>query len=81
MGPVRTHSLNTGVSETLKVTPQRKVLTHVSPGHGGIGKVQNVINLHFEGNWMPIKVRYHSSRYSPSSSCCSCKCDTLKSFK
>ena len=55
-GPLRTNSLDTGVSETLKVTPIRKVLQHVSPGRGGIGKLQNVINLHFEGNWMPIMV-------------------------
>ena len=57
-GPLRTNSLDTGVSETLKVTPIRKVLQHISPGRGGIGKLQNVINLHFEGNWMPIMVRH-----------------------
>ena len=51
-----------GVSETLKVTPQRKVLQHVTPGRGGIGKLQNVINLHFEGNWMPIKARLLAAR-------------------
>ena len=61
-GPVRTHSLDTGVSETLKVTPQRKVLQHVTPGRGGIGKLQNVINLHFEGNWMPIKATLLAAR-------------------
>ena len=49
--------LPSGVSETLKVTPTRKLLQHVTPGRGGIGKVQNVISLHFEGNWMPIPVR------------------------
>ena len=61
-GPLRTHSLDTGVSETLKVTPQRKVLQHVTPGRGGIGKLQNVINLHFEGNWMPIKATLLAAR-------------------
>ena len=39
-GPLRTNSLDTGVSETLKVTPIRKVLQHISPGRGGIGKLQ-----------------------------------------
>lgn len=53
---MRTNSLDSGVSETLKVAPQRKVLQHITPERGGVGKVQNVINLHFEGNWMPIKV-------------------------
>ena len=55
-GPTRTHTLAPGVSETLKVLPTRKVLQHVTPGRGGIGKVQNVISLHFEGNWMPLTV-------------------------
>ena len=55
-GPLRTNSLDTGVSETLKVDPTRKVLQHITPGRGGVGKLQNVINLHFEGNWMPIMV-------------------------
>ena len=55
-GPLRTHTLPSGVSETLKVTPTRKVLQHVTSGRGGVGKVQNVISLHFEGNWMPITV-------------------------
>ena len=57
IGAKRTYSLATGVSETLKVTPQRKVLSHVTVGKGGVGKVSNTINLHFEGNWMPIKVQ------------------------
>ena len=59
-GPLRTNSLDTGVSETLKVEPSWKVLQHVTPGRGGVGKLQNVINLHFEGNWMPIMVAFTS---------------------
>lgn len=56
-GPQRTHSLDSGQSQTLKVSPTRKVLSLISYGKGGASeKVGNVINLHFEGNWMPLKV-------------------------
>ena len=52
-----THSLDSGQSQTLKVSPTRKVLSLISYGKGGASeKVGNVINLHFEGNWMPLKV-------------------------
>ena len=57
-GPQRTHSLDSGDSQTLKVSPTRKVLNLISYGKGGASeKVGNVINLHFEGNWMPLEVR------------------------
>lgn len=60
---MRTNCLESGISETLKVVPRRKILQHITPGRGGMGKVQNVINLHFEGNWMPIKVgQYRTKR-------------------
>lgn len=53
----RTFSLESGASETLKVAPTRKVLNISTFSKGGcIEKVGNVINLYFEGNWMPIKV-------------------------
>ena len=49
--------LESGVSETLKVEPVRKVLRTVMVGKGGaLEKAGNVINLLFEGNWMPVKV-------------------------
>ncbi|BDA48870.1 hypothetical protein COCOBI_12-5530 [Coccomyxa sp. Obi] len=52
----RTFSLECGASETLKVAPTRKVLNISTFSKGGcIEKVGNVINLYFEGNWMPIK--------------------------
>ncbi|KAK9867090.1 hypothetical protein WJX84_006946 [Apatococcus fuscideae] len=55
-GPQRTHSLDSGQSQTLKVSPTQKVLSLISYGKGGASeKVGNVINLHFEGNWMPLK--------------------------
>ena len=58
-GPQRTHSLESGDSQTLKVSPTRKVLNLISYGKGGASeKVGNVINLHFEGNWMPLQVRW-----------------------
>jgi hypothetical protein len=54
----RTFSLDSGQSETLRVAPTRKVLNVSTFSKGGsIEKVGNVINLYFEGNWMPIKVR------------------------
>ena len=53
----RTFHLESGESETLKVTPTRKVLSVATFSKGGsVEKVGNVINLYFEGNWMPIKV-------------------------
>lgn len=55
--PSRSYSLSTGVSETLKVEPARRLLNIMMNGkHGSAKKVGNVINLHFEGNWMPIQV-------------------------
>ena len=53
----RTFHLESGESETLKVVPTRKVLSVSTFSKGGsVEKVGNVINLYFEGNWMPIKV-------------------------
>lgn len=53
----RTFHLESGESETLKVTPTRKVLSVATFSKGGsVEKVGNVINLYFEGNWMPVKV-------------------------
>ena len=57
-GSHKTHMLQSGVSETLKVEPVRKVIRTVMVAKGGaLEKAGNVINLLFEGNWMPIKVR------------------------
>ena len=51
------HSLPPGASETLQVEPVRKLLRTVVVGRGGaVEKAGNVIHLHFEGNWLPIKV-------------------------
>lgn len=53
----RTFHLDSGESETLKAVPTRKVLSVSTFSKGGsVEKVCNVINLYFEGNWMPIKV-------------------------
>lgn len=57
--PPKSYSLATGVSETLKVQPARRLLNIMMTGkHGAAKKVGNVINLHFEGNWMPIQVQH-----------------------
>ena len=37
-GPMRTNCLETGVSETLKVVPRRKVLQHITPGEAARAK-------------------------------------------
>ena len=56
---MKTHSLDSGVSETLKVVPHRKLLSVAMASRGGgTEKIGNVINLHFEGNWMPIKASF-----------------------
>lgn len=65
----RTFHLESGESETLKVVPTRKVLSVSTFSKGGsVEKVGNVINLYFEGNWMPIKVWDHMSAH------CVCAC-------
>ena len=59
--PPRSFSLPSGVSETLKVQPARRLLNIMMTGkHGAAKKVGNVINLHFEGNWMPIQVNLNA---------------------
>lgn len=59
-GANKNHKLPSGVSETLKVEPVRKVIRTVMVGKGGaLEKAGNVINLLFEGNWMPIEVSHH----------------------
>ncbi|KAK9815754.1 hypothetical protein WJX72_009012 [[Myrmecia] bisecta] len=56
VGVARPHSLASGASETLQVVPVQKTLHMMAVGKGGgTEKLGNVINLHFEGNWMPIK--------------------------
>ena len=65
MGQHDTHRLLPGVSETLQCSPVRKLLRMVVVGKSGaVEKAGNVIHLHFEGNWMPIKARHACS------SCC-----------
>ena len=62
---MKTHSLDSGVSETLKVVPHRKLLSVAMASRGGgTEKIGNVINLHFEGNWMPIKASPTAIRQS-----------------
>ena len=52
----RVYTLETGESETLKVVPVMKRLDFVqSPQiNASTQRLGSVINLHFEGNWMPI---------------------------
>lgn len=58
-GQHESHSLPPGASETLQVEPVRKLLRTVVVGRAGaVEKAGNVIHLHFEGNWLPIKVRF-----------------------
>lgn len=56
-GANRTFALGEGVMETLKVVPRRKALNFVTAVKGGSNyKVGSVINLMFEGNFLPLKV-------------------------
>jgi hypothetical protein len=53
------YSLDDGASESLRVVPATKSLNFVqlaSASVAGSERVGSVINLHFEGNWMPIRV-------------------------
>ena len=78
--PPRSFNLATGVSETLKVNPARRLLNIMMTGkHGGAKKVGNVINLHFEGNWMPIQVMLILSSQLWSATLRGCSCLLAKS--
>ena len=53
------YCLDNGASESLKVAPALRRLSFVqfSSAASGSERMGAAINLHFEGNWMPIKVR------------------------
>ena len=53
------YCLENGVSENLRVAPASKRLSFVQFSHASAGseRMGATINLHFEGNWMPLKVR------------------------
>ncbi len=52
------YSLDNGGSESLRVTPAIKKLTFMQLANAGAGseRLGSTINLHFEGNWMPVRV-------------------------
>ena len=83
MGQHDTHRLLPGVSETLQCNPVRKLLRMVVVGKSGaVEKAGNVIHLHFEGNWMPIKARTaRSVFYAQHLPCTPCRsaCHQLRS--
>jgi hypothetical protein len=57
-GAQRTCVLEAGASETLRVAPVPKRIRSVAPGKGTWSeRWGTAINLHFEGNWMPLLVR------------------------
>lgn len=53
------YCLDSGGSENLRVVPASKRLSFVQFGSSAVGseRVGATINLHFEGNWMPVVVR------------------------
>jgi hypothetical protein len=56
-GSPKTYALGEGVMETLKVVPTRKAVNFLTAVKGGSNfKVGSVINLMFEGNFLPLKV-------------------------
>ena len=57
LGPQKTHSLKPGASETLRVVPVQKRFRLVMATKGTWSDVAgSAINLHLEGNWMPLRV-------------------------
>ena len=57
LGPQKTHSLAAGASETLRVVPVQKRFRLVMATKGTWSDVAgSAINLHLEGNWMPLRV-------------------------
>lgn len=50
--------LDAGGSESLRVVPASKRLSFVQLGSSAVGSERHgaTINLHFEGNWMPVVV-------------------------
>jgi hypothetical protein len=51
------YALDNGASETLRVAPATKRMTFMQRANTtGSERLSSVINLHFEGNWMPIRV-------------------------
>ena len=60
-GSARTpvYCLDNGASESLRVAPALRRLSFVqfSSAASGSERMGATIHLHFEGNWMPIKVR------------------------
>ena len=57
-GPRKAHALESGSSETLQVVPVQKRFRVVAAAKGTWTDVAgSAINLHLEGNWMPLRVR------------------------
>lgn len=57
LGPQKTHVLASGASETLRVVPVPKRFRVVAATKGTWTDVAgSAINLHLEGNWMPLMV-------------------------
>lgn len=56
--------LENGRSETLQVVPASKRLSFAHFGSAATGseRLGATINLHFEGNWMPVLVRLGGRR-------------------
>lgn len=51
------YALDNGSSETLRISPVTKRLNflHSTSAATGVERISSVIDLHFEGNWMPIR--------------------------
>lgn len=52
------YQLENGGSESLRVVPATRRLSFVQFGSAAVGseRMGSTINLHFEGNWMPVMV-------------------------
>lgn len=57
LGTQKTHALESGASETLRVVPVQKRFRVVAASKGTwTDFAGSAINLHLEGNWVPLRV-------------------------
>ena len=64
-GPQKTYALAHGASETLRVVPVQKRFLIVAAAKGTWTDIAgSAINLHLEGNWMPLRVRHDAQAQS-----------------
>ena len=70
-GPQKTYALESGASETLRVVPVQKRFRVVAAAKGTwTDFAGSAINLHLEGNWVPLRVRPAPQKSAPCGTLC-----------